>query len=280
MTFDAVIAVDWSGGNDRGPTPKKDAIWACLARDGDAQEPVYLRNRRLAEDWIRDALAFAQASGQRALVLFDLCFAYPTGFATRLIGREDTLALWDWFAARVQDSPSANNRFDLAAEINTRFSGIGPFWCNGLRRDIAGLPRTKTGYGGHGLPDKRAADRAAPGAFSPWQLAGAGAVGGQVIMGLPTLSRLRHHFGDALTVWPFEPATGEIVMAETYFSMAPLPPETNPIKDAAQVSHYARCFSALDDSKWAMLLDHKTDPQGWVLGAGQTEFLESLLCPN
>ncbi|HBU55668.1 MAG TPA: molybdopterin guanine dinucleotide synthesis, partial [Sulfitobacter sp.] len=26
--FNTFVVVDWSGGNDTGPTPRKDAIWA------------------------------------------------------------------------------------------------------------------------------------------------------------------------------------------------------------------------------------------------------------
>ena len=32
--FDTVLIVDWSGGNDRGTRPKKDAIWTGIARAG------------------------------------------------------------------------------------------------------------------------------------------------------------------------------------------------------------------------------------------------------
>ena len=51
--FDTVLMVDWSGGNDRGAKPKKDAIWAALVRGGRAGEPIYLRNRQVAEAWLR-----------------------------------------------------------------------------------------------------------------------------------------------------------------------------------------------------------------------------------
>ena len=27
MRFDSFVMVDWSGGNDRGPRPARDAIW-------------------------------------------------------------------------------------------------------------------------------------------------------------------------------------------------------------------------------------------------------------
>ena len=282
MKFDRVLMVDWSGGNDRGAQPKKDAIWGCVGADGIAGDPVYLRNRQLAEDWLTQTLTDMRTQGYRVLVAFDLCFAYPTGFATQLIGSEDTLALWDWFAARVTDSAASNNRFDLAAQINTQFPGVGPFWFNGLQRDIAHLPRKGTDRQGHGLPEKRAADLAITGSFSPWQLAGAGAVGGQVIMGLPTLSRLRRTFGTDLCVWPFEPAKAPIVLAETYFSLLPdlVSASSEPIKDAAQVALYARAFSALPATEMEAIMDVAPHSEGWVLGAGHADTLRRALDPT
>lgn len=280
MKFDKVIMLDWSGGNDRGPQPVKDAIWACVATAGVAEEPIYLRNRMLAEDWLTETLQTLRNAGQRVLVGFDLCFAYPSGFATRLVGSEDTLALWDWFEARVQDSPKTNNRFDLAGEINALFPGTGPFWFNGLARDIPHLPRKGRGRTpDHGLAEKRAADIAIKGSFSPWQLAGAGAVGGQVIMGLPVLARLRHRFGKALSVWPFQPPDAQIVLAETYFSLLPdlVAADPRPIRDAAQVSLYARAFSALPAGDMAHLMDVEVTPEGWVLGAGKDGLLRDAL---
>ena len=44
MTFDTVLMVDWSGGNDRGPAPVQDAIWLCVARGGRSEEPRYMHS--------------------------------------------------------------------------------------------------------------------------------------------------------------------------------------------------------------------------------------------
>ncbi|SEN31597.1 molybdopterin-guanine dinucleotide biosynthesis protein B [Loktanella fryxellensis] len=277
--FDTVIAVDWSGGNDKGPTPKPDAIWTCIARAGVAETPAYHRNRQVAEGWLTATLATEQAAGRRTLAVFDLCFGYPSGFGTVLTGSDDPLALWDWFAARVTDTPTANNRFALAGQINARFPGIGPFWGNGRpHHDVDHLPRKGLDRTAHGLPEHRATDMAAKGAFSPWQLSGAGAVGSQVIMGLPMLSRLRHHFGAALSVWPFQPADTPLVLAETYFSLLPKAWLTDhPIRDAAQVSLYARALSALTQDQWTELLAIAPSSEGWVLGLGHTATLTDAL---
>ena len=39
--FDTIAVVDWSGGNDTGPKPRKDAIWLGVVRNGEAEEPLY-----------------------------------------------------------------------------------------------------------------------------------------------------------------------------------------------------------------------------------------------
>ena len=190
MRFDTFLMVDWSGGNDRGATPKKDAIWLCVARDGVAEAPVYMRNRQVAESWLAGFLTKERAAGRKVLAGFDFAFGYPQGFGKALTGSDDPFAIWDWIAARITDSPTANNRFDVAAEINAKFPGIGPFWGNGLQRDIADLPRKGLDRHGHGMVEKRQAEKQAKGAFAVWQLSGAGAVGGQQVDQGPRQDRL------------------------------------------------------------------------------------------
>ncbi len=279
MSFDTVIMVDWSAANGFGPKPRSDAIWASIARDGSADDPVYLRNRQVAETWIKDAIRTERAQGRRILVGFDLCFAYPSGFATQIVGSEDVFDLWDWFEREVEDTPKANNRFDVAAKLNRFFVGEGPFWFNGLKRDIPDLPRNKDNYQSQPFSEFRQADKAASGAQSPFKLGGVGAVGGQVIMGLPMLSRLRQTFGKDLKVWPFEAADTPVVLAETYFSLLDDRLDGHPIKDAAQVALYAARFSALSADDWAKMLDRPPDPEGWVLGLGQEALLAGRLTP-
>jgi len=54
--------------------------------------------------------------------------------------------------------------------------GIGPFWGNGLKRDIDHLPRKGLARTNADFAEKRAADLAAKGAQSPWKLSGPGSV--------------------------------------------------------------------------------------------------------
>lgn len=277
MIFDTFLMVDWSGGNDRGATPKKDAIWVCAARGGMADAPLYMRNRHVAEEWITDFLKAETDAGRRVFAGFDFAFGYPAGFGRTLIGTDDPFALWDWFAARVQDDPKSNNRFDLAGDINAHFPGTGPFWGNGLQRDIPHLPRKGLARDGHGMPEKRKAEAQAKGAFPVWQLSGAGAVGSQVIMGLPMLARLRKTFGKTLTTWPFEPLSTPIALVEIWPSLiakniaATLP--EGQIKDAHQVQVMAQTLSAMTAENLARLLDVPANTEGWILGLGHEALL-------
>lgn len=278
--FGTVIVVDWSGGNDRGATPKADAIWACLARDGVAEAPVYLRNRQVAEAWIADTLQIERAAGRRVMVGFDFPFGYPRGFARAVAGTDDPLALWDWLADRIEDAPKANNRFDVAGAINLALGGNGPFWGNGLKREIDGLPRTKAGYE-NPFAQRRQAEERARGAFSVWQLSGAGSVGSQALMGLPVLARLRQQFGDDLAVWPFQPLDAGIALVEVWPSL--IAPEIaarvqpDEIKDAAQVRVLAQALSALSADQLATMLADGDREEGWILGLGHEDTLRGAL---
>ena len=100
--FDSIIMIDWSGGNDRGARPKKDAIWAGVVRDGVNLTPTYLRNRSVAEAWITAQVELDIAEGRRVCLGFDFAFAYPDGFAAALTQNPAPLALWDWFEERVR----------------------------------------------------------------------------------------------------------------------------------------------------------------------------------
>ena len=173
-----------------------------------------------AFDWLAGTLAGEIAAGRRVLAGFDFPFGYPAGFAAAVTGSADPLRLWDWFAAELEDAPKANNRFALAARINAMLPGVGPFWFNGGLEEFAHLPRKGTARDTlHGLPERRLADRRAKGAFTCWQMGGAGAVGSQVMTGMAVLARLRARFGDAVAVWPFEAREAPVVLAEVWPSL-------------------------------------------------------------
>ncbi|HAW46202.1 MAG TPA: molybdopterin molybdenumtransferase MoeA, partial [Roseovarius sp.] len=77
------------------------------------------------------------------------------------------------------------------------------------------LPRKDTREG-HGMVERRAAEARAKGAFTCWQMGGAGAVGGQVLTGLPVLNRLRRRFYGQVSVWPFEVLDKPVALVEVW----------------------------------------------------------------
>ncbi|MFK7746735.1 MAG: gephyrin-like molybdotransferase Glp [Roseobacter sp.] len=268
--FDTFVMVDWSGGNDRGPRPVPDAIWACIAREGRAMEPQYFRNRQVVEAWLSTFLDAEIAAGRRVMVGFDFPFGYPVGFAKALTGDTSPFAVWDWFEQNIDDTPKANNRFDIAGKINQKFAAKGPFWANGLARDIDGLPRTKSDYK-NPFPDKRQAEEQAKGAFTCWQMAGAGAVGSQVFMGLPVLARLRRRHDAA--VWPFEALDKDIAFVEIWPSLTLGTPPDGHIKDAWQVQEVARTLSSLSPKALDRILKVDAPEEGWIFGLGHEAIL-------
>lgn len=257
--------VDWSGGNDRGARPKQDAIWSCVVRDGAAGEPQYHRNRGLAEDWLIALVEAELTAGRRLALGFDFPFGYPEGFARALTGTDDPLQLWDWFEARIEDSPKANNRFDVAGMINRKFGGTGPFWGNGLKRGIHGLPRRKTHYR-YPFPERRAVEHLAKGSFTCWQMSGAGSVGGQVMMGLPVLARLRRRFPGKAAVWPFEALDKPVALLEIWPSLTLGKPPEGIIKDAWQVQQCALELARRPVAEQKRLLAVCAPEEGWILG--------------
>ena len=281
--FDTVVMIDWTGGRDTGRRPRKDAIWAAVARDGEPAIPrVYLRNREIAVEWLRDLFVAEMRAGRRVLAGFDFPFGYPAGFARRLTGRADPLAVWGWMAEHLVDAPTGNNRFELAGRINAMFPGIGPFWFNASGREIPHLPHKGRARAGHGLEERRAVERSAKGSFTCWQMGGAGAVGSQVMTGMAALERLRRALDGHVAVWPFEPLTAPIAFVEVWPSLmadavraAMRPGE---IRDSVQVRVLARAIAeAARDGRLARMLDavpHAARAEeGWILGVGAEDAL-------
>ncbi|NDW00915.1 MULTISPECIES: gephyrin-like molybdotransferase Glp [unclassified Salipiger] len=276
MRFDTFVVVDWSGASKPSPVGEsKDAIWIGIARDGTI-EASYHRTREAATETLAQLFEAERAAGRRVLAGFDFPFAYPKGFAEALTGRSDPFAIWEALAQRIEDAPdNTNNRLEVAAEINRLFPGSGPFWGNGMARDIQDLPRTKQGYA-NPFAETRTCDET-PGAQPVWKLAGAGSVGSQGLLGIPRLQALRERFGKDIAVRPFEQQDAPLVLVELFPSLikgtvAALA-EPDEIKDRAQVRVLAGALRALDPA----LLDALTragDPEeGWILGLGHESSL-------
>ena len=256
MSFESFAVIDWSGGNDTGPTPRKDAIWAAVVRAGTAEEPVYLRNRELASAWLADLIATETAANRRLLIGFDFPFGYPKGFAQAVTGSDDPLRLWDFFALELRDRPDGNNRFELAGRLNRLFPGTGPFWFNATQKDIPDLPRKGTDRAGHGLPERRRAEEATKGAFPVWQMGGAGAVGGQVMTGMATLARLRARFPGQIATWPFEPLDRPVALVEIWPSLI-----ADAVKAAGETDQRVAAGDVVADRRGFVRQQHRYAPR-------------------
>ncbi|KIT15506.1 molybdopterin-binding protein [Jannaschia aquimarina] len=275
MSFDLVIAADWSSGEvATGARPRKDAIWVC-ARLWDEVHLEYFPTRHAALRWIEDWLG----QGHRTLLGFDFAYGWPAGFAERLTGQADALAVWDWLADRIEDGPdNANNRFDIAARINDAFPGVGPLWGHPHGRSYPGLPARKSDRRDLDLGEHRVCEEVGSGAKSVFQLAYAGAVGGQSLVGQAALARLRAAHPE-IVAWPqqtgFVVPEGRIVLVEIYPSLFDDVVEAHEIKDARQVLATASAFAAMPDDWFTAPAglpdrDRIAREEGWILGVGPT----------
>ena len=277
--FDTIVMIDWSAANDQGLKPKKNAIWAAVAREKKVKDkPKYFRNRQVVECWLEELIEAEINRKQRLCIGFDFPFGYPTGFARALTGSKDITELWKWFANKVTDSPKKNNRFEVAGEINRKTgNGKGPFW--GVlpsSKTVEGLSKSKENYA-NPFPERRKVEQLVPSASTCWKLAYVGSVGSQSIMGFPTLHRLRERFQEHVAIWPFDDINDKLVVfAEIYPSYIVKEPEPNNcIIDKWQVLKCAEYFASLSGDEWSEFLDFThLEPglrdiireEGWILG--------------
>ncbi|QUJ75575.1 molybdopterin molybdenumtransferase MoeA [Sulfitobacter albidus] len=271
--FDTVLVVDWSAGKRAPKRPSKDAIWLGLTRQGVSNDPVYCRTRAEAEAWIADLIATEGRAGRRLLATFDFPFGTPAGFARAVTGSDDPFALWAWFADAITDAPDgSNNRYDVAERLNALFDGPGPFWGKSHRDRWPGVPYRKEGIRFDTFAEKRACDAVAKAASSCFQMAFPPTVGGQMMMGLPMLHRLRALGGVA--VWPFEDTTdAPVVLAEIWPGLIEEAVKSAPedeIRDRAQVRLLADALARLPTEELAAEMGNLPDAarvEAWILGA-------------
>lgn len=280
--WQSFVIVDWSSGNDRGARATKDAIWIGAVLGGVEQEPLYRRNRQVAEAHLGALIETERSAGRKLVIGFDFPFGFPRGFVEQVTGEPDPLSLWDWLDANLSDAPENNSRFDLAGRLNALFPGVGPFWFNGLKRDIPDLPRKGSDRRDHGMPERRKVEALARGTFSLWQMGGAGAIGGQAITGMAALSRLRKRFPGEIAVWPFERLDRPVAFVEVWPSLIAkqVAEENDPIKDRAQVRCLARALSRLSTGELERLLGVDAPEEGWIFGVGHVGILAKALVGN
>jgi precorrin-8X/cobalt-precorrin-8 methylmutase len=256
MMFDTYAIVDWSAA--KVPRQRKDSIWICW-RGPDGESFANPSTRHAAKALVGEGIAAARANGERVLLGFDFPFGYPAGFAARLgLSGPPWRAVWDEIARLIEDDErNRNNRFDVAAKLNKRVSGREfPFWGRPGRFQSPFLgAKHHRRHDSDGLREKRLVDRWMLGAQPCWKLLGIGAVGGQVLTGIPVVRALRDdpRWAAHARIWPFEtglrpPDDAAIVFAEVWPSWWQIVcwDESKEPKDKAQVRTVARLFSESD----------------------------------
>ncbi len=294
--FNAYVIVDWSAASKR--TTGSDSIWiGVLKRDVrfrlafEAHNPA---TRREAEVLLAAILDDRAKHHERTLVGFDFALGFPRGLAAALglTGDEPWKAVWNQIDRMVKDkADNTNNRFGVASEINRRLTGGPfPFWGCPPRDTLTTLqPKKLRPHGPDDLPEFRHTEIAAKGASPVWKLSYAGSVGGQTILGIPTVRRLAKARGDKLRVWPFETgwkapteadlAGVEVVAAEVYPSLVKPAPVAGETRDLTQVRALAEHFAKLDEggrlgalfappkaTAADVIIDAERE-EGWILGA-------------
>ncbi|MCZ4353141.1 molybdopterin-binding protein [Roseovarius aestuarii] len=276
--FDSILVVDWSAARRTPERPAKDAIWMALVTRDAPCTPLYCRSRQIAEAEITRIITQERTAGRRVLCGFDFPFAYPQGFARLVTGDPAPCALWDWLEARIADNAEGvNNRFDVAEQINALWDGPGPFWGKTNRNAWPGIPYRKEGIAFDLFPERRVCEDVAGASSSCFQLNFPPTVGGQMLMGLPILARLRRDTG--AVAWPFEPwQEAPVVLAEVWPGL--IEPAVNAalkaedghdsIRDAVQVRLLAQSLAAVTDTELMHMmqgLPGEAMEEGWILGA-------------
>jgi hypothetical protein len=295
--FSAYVIVDWSAAAK--PSTGPDSVWiGVLKRDVRFRLTFEAHNpstRKEAETKLGAILEDLKKRSERALVGFDFPLGFPHGFAQalNLSTEHPWRSAWDQLDKMVKDKvDNTNNRFGVGSEINRRMTGGPfPFWGCPPKDALTTLQPKRTKAHGEGdLPEFRQVELATKGATSIWKLYYNGSVGGQAILGIPAVRRLKLARGEALKAWPFETgfkalteadlAGVDVVVAEvnpTLVTANPLPGE---VKDQAQIRATAEHLARLDEAGKlgavfappkglaADALVQAETEEGWVLGVG------------
>ncbi|HEX5378080.1 MAG TPA: cobalamin biosynthesis protein CbiG [Phenylobacterium sp.] len=293
--FSAYVIVDWSAAAK--PSTGADSVWiGVMKRDVRFRltyEAFNPPTRAEAERKLTALLDDFKKRSERALVGFDFPLGFPRGFAPalHLTGEPPWRAVWDQLDKMVKDkADNTNNRFGVGSEINRRMTGGPfPFWGCPPKDTLTTLqPKRVREHGPGDLPEFRHTELAAKGAASIWKLYYNGSVGGQAILGIPAVRRLKLARGESLKAWPFETgfktlteadlAGVDVVVAEVYPSLYKATPAPGEVKDQAQVRAAAEHFAKLDEAEKLgaafgpgknaaadVVLDAERE-EGWILG--------------
>lgn len=299
--FDAFIMVDWSAAAK--PVTGANSIWVgILAKDARLKfqfRAVNLPTRLKAREFIRDMVEKLSRRGDKVLVGFDFSMGFPAGTAAAMgLNISETppwRALYTYLSGKVRErEDNSNARFAIAAGMNYAISkGPYPFWGAPVRDQASTLPGKRPDFGPEApLAEFRQCERALKEAGhvhpkSTWQLAYAGSVGSQTLLGIPHVDWLASQL-EGTAIWPFQTGLAAItedtlkatpiIFAEVYPSLVPAKPGPGQVLDEVQVEAIARHYCDLD-AKGALgpLFGAQDTPndaeksqieleEGWILG--------------
>lgn len=310
--------------------PAQDALWVGEAfapglAEAEAPRESYWRTRHACQDYLRARLLEHIQAGRRVFIGCDFPYGYPAGLAEALGLSENippygkgrlrelgsrTLApagrshvppwrrIWNELSRLIADDASnANNRFEVANALNTRCGSPipGPFWGCPAGDAFGNLLPTSPRYpyqtrAGPALERLRLTECLARGTQPGWKLYGTGSAGGQALLGIPVVCRLRDDpaLAGVSRVWPFE--TGFTTLPTPEGGPAIIHAEIWPglvadqldralrIRDQAQVWAVARWLARLDDAgqlgalfnppaaRFSGMSDRYSEEEGWILG--------------
>ena len=291
--FDTYIMVDWSAASS--PKTGKDSIWIAEL-DGETGKARFCNpsTRSDATEHLKRRLTSLTQGDRRILLGFDFSLGYPAGTA-KALGLSGTPwhATFEHISARISDEENnANNRFDVAADMNAKISGeAGPFWGVTSKKHASSTLTAKkpnqNPISEFRIVERYLRDRKLGSPKSVWQLAYIGSVGSQSLMGIPRVAELRAAFPIA-KLWPFETGFRKlttsdlndcpIVIAEIYPSLIKVTPKKGEPLDKAQVRAIARHYWEMDKSGQlgeafappselnASKLSIINKEEGWILG--------------
>ncbi|MCZ4299021.1 hypothetical protein [Henriciella marina] len=267
--FDAYIIVDWSAASK--PALGANSVWVgALARDARLKFQFQAANpstRKKARELIQGLVERFVKRGDKVLVGFDFSLGYPSGTA-ELAGLSRDKPAWqamhEYLASKVKETDdNSNTRFAVAASLNYAMSkGPLPFWGAPARDRLTTLTSTKGNFEEISLEEYRRVERFVRENYkakpkSSWQLYGAGSVGSQSVLGIPTVQTLRHSLPNS-KIWPFETGLAamdaetldetDVVFAEVYPSIVDAKPRPGEVIDQAQVEALARHYYSLDEA--------------------------------
>lgn len=222
MLFDYYIAVDWSArSKPSSRKPASDALWVGeRSLEPGSQKETYFRTRFECVEYLLEVLRNNIIVGFRTFIGYDLDFGFPAGFASAhclLDGDLPWQRNWTLLVEKiVDDTTNMNNRFEVASTLNAlcmdyRQNEIGPLWGCLVGREYSHLQTKKPKFpfearNGVLLRDKRWTEHRESKAQPVWKLIGSASVGGQTLLGIPAISKLRYHpnLRDFSQIWPFE----------------------------------------------------------------------------